>query len=88
MKPDDNGILGEGLFFNEKYFLLMIKTDGSGILEKTLFLKCHSSNGQLETLYHFFLLVKSDGSGILRETLSKDDIKRMSNLKLLNCLIS
>ena len=69
MKPDDNGILGEGLFLKEKYFLLMMKTNGSGILKKTLFLKFHISNCQLETLYHFFLLVKPDGSGILRETL-------------------
>ena len=69
MKPDDNGILGEGLFLKEKYFLLMMKTDDSGILEKTLLLFCHISNGQLETLYHFFLLVKPVGSGILRETL-------------------
>ena len=89
MKPDDNGILGEGLFFERKIFFIddenkWQRNSRENSLSKISYFKLSAGN----SLSLFPVGETRWQRNYQRNSLSKDDIKRMSNLKLLNCLIS
>ena len=87
MIPDDNGILGEGLFFERKIFFIenrWQRNSRENSLSKISYFKWPAGN----SLSLFPVGETRWQRNSQRNSLSKDDIKRMSNLKLLNCLIS